>query len=278
MIARLLQLERALQSLHRDELLDIGLTEAQWTILAMLEKVLRPFMQVQKALEGDKHVSLSLVPYLFSTLRANLQAVATPESAVKQIATQMLTEFNQLFGSVEVETLPVKRVLAAALDPRTKALIGIRPVQHDMVHTELRLALLASADVYSEEAAAAAAITTAAAAATMNADTEEKPDLSAALSAGMTAPAAAVLPKARTAQIDLELKTFRELPPLVRTRAVVDGETVIEWDPSKWWSQHCRMLSLLSALARKVLCIPAASASSERVFSSAGLSPVVATD
>ena len=273
MIARLLQLKRALQSLHRDELLDIGLTEAQWTILAMLEKVLRPFMQVQKALEGDKYVSLSLVPYLLSTLRANLQAVATPESAVKQIAIQMLTEFNQRFGSGEVETLPVKMVLAAALDPRTKALIGIRPAQHDMVHAELRLALLASADVYSEEAAAAAATATAAAAAaaTMNADTEEEPDLFAALSAGVTAPAAAVLPEARTAQIDLELKTFRELPPLVKTRAVVDGETVVEWDPLKWWSQHCRMLPLLSALARKVLCIPATSASSERVFSSAGL-------
>ena len=271
MIARLLQLKRALQSLHRDELLDIGLTEAQWTILAMLEKVLRPFMQVQKALEGDKYVSLSLVPYLLSTLRANLQAVATPESAVKQIATQMLTEFNQRFGSGEVETLPAKMVLAAALDPRTKALIGIRPAQHDMVHAELRLALLASADVYSEEAAAATATAAAAAAATMHADTEEEPDLFAALSAGVTAPAAAVLPEARTAQIDLELKTFRELPPLVKTRAVVDGETVVEWDPLKWWSQHCRMLPLLSALARKVLCIPATSASSERVFSSAGL-------
>jgi hAT family C-terminal dimerisation region len=87
----------------------------------------------------------------------------------------------------------------------------------------------------------------------------------------VTAPAAAVLPEARTAQIDLELKTFRELPPSVKTRVVVDGETVVEWDPLKWWSQHCGMLPLLSALARKVLCIPATSASSERVFSSAGL-------
>jgi hypothetical protein len=60
----------------------------------MIEKVLGPFMQVQKALEGDKYVSLSLVPFLLSTLRANLRAVAAVESPVKQIAMTMLTQFN----------------------------------------------------------------------------------------------------------------------------------------------------------------------------------------
>jgi hypothetical protein len=54
MVARLLQLKRALtQNLQRDDLLDIGLTDEQWDILAEVEKLLGPFMQVQKALEGE---------------------------------------------------------------------------------------------------------------------------------------------------------------------------------------------------------------------------------
>ncbi len=125
MVARLLQLKRALQNLQRDDLLDIGLTDEQWDILAEVEKLLRPFMQVQKALEGEKYVTLSLVPFLLASLRANLQAVAAPESAVKKIATAMLTQFDQRFGDGRVETLPVKMVLAAALDPRTKQLAGL---------------------------------------------------------------------------------------------------------------------------------------------------------
>eukprot|EP00953_Heterococcus_sp_UTEX-ZZ885_P027079 14575-Heterococcus_DN1.PRE.1 len=87
-------------------------------------------MQVQKALEGEKYVTLSL-------------AVAAPEGAVKKIATAMLTQFNQRFGDGRVETLHVKMVLAAALDPRTKQLAGIPAEQHNMVYTELCAMLLA---------------------------------------------------------------------------------------------------------------------------------------
>ena len=38
----------------------------------------------------------------------------------------------------------------------------------------------------------------------------------------------------------------------------------------QWWKQHENVLPLLARLARRVLVIPASSAKSERVFSSAG--------
>jgi uncharacterized protein YqjF (DUF2071 family) len=78
MVARLLQLKRALQNLQRYDLLDIGLTDEQWDILAEVEKLLRPFMQVQKALEGEFYVSLA--PFLLASLRANIQAVAAHDA------------------------------------------------------------------------------------------------------------------------------------------------------------------------------------------------------
>jgi hypothetical protein len=95
MVATPVQLKRALQNLQRDDLLDIGLTNEQWNIFEEVERLSRPFMQVQKALEGEKHVTLSLVPFLLASLRANQQAVAAPEGAVKKIAAAMLTLFNR---------------------------------------------------------------------------------------------------------------------------------------------------------------------------------------
>lgn len=41
--------------------------------------------------------------------------------------------------------------------------------------------------------------------------------------------------------------------------------------PLKWWKTHQRKYKLISEVALRLLCIPATSASSERVFSGAGL-------
>ncbi|XP_057183285.1 E3 SUMO-protein ligase ZBED1-like isoform X1 [Triplophysa rosa] len=43
-----------------------------------------------------------------------------------------------------------------------------------------------------------------------------------------------------------------------------------EEDPLKWWRESQRFIPRLSNLARKYLCIPATSCSSERVFSTGG--------
>ena len=91
---------------------------------------------------------------------------------MKKIATAMLTQFNQRFGDGRVETLPVKMVLAAALDPRTKQLAGIPAEQHDMVYAELRAMLLATSAQYSADTEATASSETAAVADDDDADSE----------------------------------------------------------------------------------------------------------
>jgi hypothetical protein len=52
----------------------------------------------------------------------------------------------------------------------------------------------------------------------------------------------------------------------------IDGETELSFsDPLEWWMKREVKYPYLSMLASRVLCIPATSAPSERLFSTAGL-------
>ena len=57
---------------------------------------------------------------------------------------------------------------------------------------------------------------------------------------------------------------YKRLPLLAHS-------SVSPGDPLKWWKLNETMLPLLSKVARRILNIPATSASSERTFSTAGL-------
>jgi hypothetical protein len=60
--------------------------------------------------------------------------------------------------------------------------------------------------------------------------------------------------------LKVELETYFKLPHLPSSKL-----NVLEW-----WKTQSSVLPLLSAIARKYLCIPASSAPSERLFSSSG--------
>ena len=74
MIARLLALRKALDHMHSEGILLVGFTAAEWVILAHIAVVLEPFMAIQKAMEGEKYVTISLVPFLLQqvSLHAHL--------------------------------------------------------------------------------------------------------------------------------------------------------------------------------------------------------------
>ena len=72
--------------------------------------------------------------------------------------------------------------------------------------------------------------------------------------------------------IDFELQHYRSMKIL---DIILEGKTEAGEEnfsnPLLWWETHRGVLPLLSTLARHKLCIPATSAPSERVFSTAGL-------
>lgn len=123
-------------------------------ILQELTEVLKPFMAAQLTLEGEKYVTISMVPYMISTIRAGLQNVVNgvrSSECVKTLATIMLNDFNQRWGSGEdgsvftenqvrgdrqrQKGIPKKTLMAAALDPRTKSLGYIGPTDREAIWT-----------------------------------------------------------------------------------------------------------------------------------------------
>jgi hypothetical protein len=63
------------------------LTAVEITELRQLEKILQPFMAAQKALEGLKYVSNSLIPYIVHTIRNGLTEVFnnTDDQGIKEL-------------------------------------------------------------------------------------------------------------------------------------------------------------------------------------------------
>jgi hypothetical protein len=203
-----------------------------------------------------------------------------------------------------MQGLPPKVVVAAALDPRFKRLKGIPHEEHARVWTELVLQQLVS-NMERMEAAETAGVAKAAAAAAATATVDlsgesdggagELPAAaseSGAADAGNAAdddpwstllgsadtvpavPPAAALPAAAETEYEAmkrrrdiaerEIRTYYNLDPLPHSRNEPG-------DPLAWWQKHSVTLPHLGRLARTILCIPATSASAERLFSSAGL-------
>ena len=270
----------------------------------MLVTVLQPFQAAQQLLEGEKYITNSFVVHMVATLRTGLQAVvATAVPLVAQLAQRMLDDFNVRWGTgidgsvVHANNargplnrqvgIPVFTIYGAALDPRTKSLTGMGPQDKVLAWGGIKQFCMDAATPAAGAAGAAAPVAPAAAAVPVPAAAPVAPVAPAAPAAAAAAAVpnfidafdAALLgeeddgagqhaPQLTLEQlIDSEILRYRSEPVLPRRSA--DG-TVFN-DPLEWWKARAHSYPHLQAAARKVLCIPATSAPSERVFSQAGL-------
>ena len=169
-------------------------------------------------------------------------------------------------------------MVAAYLDPRSKELTTFGVEDKAKIVKETKIRPLA---VRAELVATAAAVATpgkgAAHAVVVQDDTYH--DLFDALeNAGVAEAHEEQLPGAEGAEqehnaflydVEREMQEYAAAPKIPRATQV-NGKHVLN-NPLEWWKVRCHKLPILSLLARRSLCVPAPSAPSERLFSTAGL-------
>jgi hAT family C-terminal dimerisation region len=248
------------------------LTDEQWDTLQLLQDMLKPFHEAQTLLEGEKYVTSSWVPFHIKSIRQQLSAaVECSDDSIKALAKLLLEDFNERWTE-----WPRAVYICAALDPRTKKMRCFNNEEQahawDLVRAEMqaletrRCAVTASGGNSEQQqdagAASGAAVTAGSAEPAgrskldelLGADTDSDDDDGVDASADT----AYILQQ----RIGSEVKLYKSLSKLGNTS---------DDNPLEWWQQHASAYPLLAAVARKWLAVPASSAASERVFSSAGL-------
>ncbi|KAH6942575.1 hypothetical protein HPB50_008067 [Hyalomma asiaticum] len=213
------------------------LEDVNKTLLTEVAEFLEPFKEASEKLEQDKVVTLPLVLMYYTKLKKHLTADSTDSPEVCQLKSRTL-EFLQI-------KLPIEELhkVSTFLWPPFRHLRVLDEQERKSVHDRVRELLI---DVYLRLP--------------QGETSTDHPDYE---------------PPAKRTSLD-EFKEWRdaaetqpadsELDSYLRdSDSCEDIEKLLEW-----WEAHRRKYRGLSFLAKKVLCIPSTSASSERNFSAAG--------
>jgi hypothetical protein len=76
-------------------------TAVEWSEILQTKTLLEPIMEIQKYLEGEKYVTVSVVPSLIGIIRRGLTAFLTNDShseRSKNVCRLMLSSFNTHWG------------------------------------------------------------------------------------------------------------------------------------------------------------------------------------
>jgi hypothetical protein len=284
MLDRLLKLKSYFGVLQSQGIISCNLTDEQWIMVSKYCKILKPFMLVQRALEGEKYVTASTIPYCIHKIRELL--TPSPDADVNDpivmIQKALLEDFNKRWGKgapgtviLENETygskqrqkgIPKLIFLACALDPRTKSLCGIPTEEHYLLWKLLheRMMLL-----FNEHDSVVGVNKQGVIDLTITDEDALYADLVTFGSRDLSSPTETPSTNINHERMQLwenhvvdEIARYKEIPQLdIRDKTI---------NPLTWWKGKVDVFPIMSKVARQVLCIPATSAPAERVFSAAG--------
>lgn len=299
MCERLLKLKPYIQLLEVERHIDgrVNLTDEQWIILHQITILLEPFMIAQKFLEGERYVTLSFVPYIINSMRTSMAKLIDDENSslhLKTISEKMLNAFNGHFGVgsdgtvfAESETEGVRRrpkgipklaLVATLLDPRTKLGLGIPAEDVDTTYDYLQQLIIEEAthlDEKNRHIEVDDVETVIENPRKISRQEVDMADIFADLDNAVKSYISRGRDSAGEPSIDETSNTMKANAEVILYRAELPMPRKSELNeflnPLNWWKLNSSRFPLISIVARKVLSIPATSAPSERVFSSAGL-------
>ena len=121
---RLLRLQPFFAVVENRGQLSCNLTDEQWVTLGKIKKLLQPFMSVQIWMEGQSNVTISLIPYVVSTVRAKLEAFVTDhrQTPLEVLGRELIRDFNSRVGEGAPGTVFTENNERAALNRRQKGI------------------------------------------------------------------------------------------------------------------------------------------------------------
>lgn len=268
------------------------LTTAQWHTLQLLKDLLEPFYEAQTQLEGEQYITSSLVPFHIGKIKRTMQASMDSDDAdIIEVATMLSEDLNRRW----TEQWPRATMLCVALDPRTKKMRCYDAQQQQHAWQLLKADMAAVEKARCMRAAAAAGVQSE----QQQSSSSSGGDSSSNCSGGSSSDANN---GSSSSGLAVQRSTLDELfgddsslgfdETVAAADLEVDAEYVLQQrieseiklyktlpkcgsapqdNPLHWWREKAQAYPLLAAVARKWLAVPASSAASERMFSSAGL-------
>jgi len=303
MCERLLRLKPYLDLMEAEGTLDCNLSALQWVIISDTCTLLKPFMFAQKSFEGETYVTISMVPYILYRIRSLLQESRdAPQNSLhlNNVLRRMANAFELHWGSGEPGTvsrehltegpnrrpqgIPLITLLASLLDPRFKFGPGLSQIDldhlwaiilHQMIGIDRGRAERCNQQQHQNNNID-----------NNNNQQQQQQDLSDVSDDEASFDMFQELTRMREAaeaqifnlhhngavgrdaheRAHAELILYKSEPMMA-----LQKEDRSYNDPLSWWRVKAKQFPLLSELAVRYLCIPATSAPSERVFSTAGL-------
>jgi hypothetical protein len=273
MFQRMLLLQDAIALAPYRGIIQQSLEPHEWKLMEALVKCYRPFEKAQRQLEGEKHVTASLV---LGRVR-DLHRVLTEQAATCEVADArdmlelMRLDFIHRWGDFAAGSvwhtsghrgelhrqvgIAKNFLLASALDPRTKQLIGMDDADRNHVRNRLSELLIPLVIVPNAAPNSKGVMVS-------NAAIDDDNEDAIFQQQGVAMDEVVFDP---VQMINDELGNYFAMPFL---RWTVDGEHTC---PLQWWKQRELLFPHLAQLAKRYLCVPASSESSERASATAGL-------
>ena len=218
----------------------LDLSSDNWVILEDLCQVLEPLEVATTFMSKETNVSLSSVLPVVNGLVSKLVTTANDSRVIIEFKTKVVAELKQRWNLDELGT-DDQSILATALDPRFRQLKFLSNEQRSEVKEELL----------------------------RRATAIENPKDS---TSSDDPPA----PKRTKSAFDIllgeeDVATSSDTCDAQLAQFFVEKAAPHSTDPIEWWRQNEFQFPQLAEVARSVLCVPATSTPSERLFSTAGL-------
>ncbi|XP_073668771.1 zinc finger BED domain-containing protein 4-like [Paramisgurnus dabryanus] len=237
----------------------LDLTADQWKLAQEAAEVLGPLITLTELLSQEANLSLSAtVPMLFNLKKRHLSPEEDDSPAIKEMKKTLITEIDSRWQLLSLNPNSIY-LLSSALDQRFKHLKFLDNEKKDLVYIEV----VRLAEHLNQQQTV-----------------RDGKEVSALASHGEEKTAAAPPPPKKKKQQEISMLMQSESDEEVEEEhgdnvkkemeQYLKDTTKVLSGPLAWWKQNSDRYPKLAFAAKHLLCVPATSTPSERIFSKAG--------